>query len=383
MLLAAKLVRLSLSALLSFILLCSHSVVYAGEFELYTPFMRVTVPPGESIDYSIDVVNNTEQTRDVDLSVTGMPSGWIYTLKYGAYAIRRISVLPGDKKSINLKVEVPIKINKGTYRFQVVAGELDVLPLSVTISEQGTFKTEFTSSQANMEGIATSTFNFLTTLKNSTVEKQHYGLTAGAPPGWVVTFRPNYRQATSVDIDANSKVDVSVDIDPSDKAPAGVYKIPVRASTTATSAMLELEVVITGTYGMTLSTPSGLLSTTITAGDSKRIDLVLNNTGSSDLRNISLTSTAPINWEVVFEPDKIDNLEAGKSTQLAVSVKASKKAIAGDYIATLNASSAETSSEVTFRITVKTPMIWGWVGILIIAGALGIVYYLFRKYGRR
>jgi uncharacterized membrane protein len=383
MLLPAKLVRLSLSALLSFILLCSHSVVYAGEFELYTPFMRITVPPGESIDYSIDVVNNTEQTKDVDLSVTGMPSGWSYTLKYGAYAIRRISVLPGDKKSINLKVEVPIKVNKGTYRFQVVAGALDVLPLSVTISEQGTFKTEFTSSQANMEGIATSTFNFLTTLKNSTVENQHYGLTAEAPPGWVVIFRPNYRQATSVDIDANSKADISVDIDPSDKAPAGVYKIPVRASTTATSAMLELEVVITGTYGMTLSTPSGLLSTTITAGDSKRIDLVLNNTGSSELRNISLTSTAPINWEVVFDPDKIDNLEPGKSAQLAVSVKASKKAIAGDYIATFDASSAETSSEVTFRITVKTPMIWGWVGILIIIGALGIVYYLFRKYGRR
>jgi uncharacterized membrane protein len=383
MLLPAKLVRLSLSALLSFILLCSHSVVYAGEFELYTPFMRVTVPPGESIDYSIDVVNNTEQTKDVDLSVTGMPSGWSYTLKYGAYAIRRISVLPGDKKSINLKVEVPIKINKGTYRFQVVAGDLDVLPLSVTISEQGTFKTEFTSSQANMEGIATSTFNFLTTLKNSTVENQHYGLTAEAPQGWVVVFRPNYKQATSVDIDANSKVDVSIDIDPSDKAPAGVYKIPVRASTSATSAMLELEVVITGTYGMTLTTPSGLLSTTITADNSKRIDLVLHNTGSSELRNISLTSTAPINWEVVFDPDKIDNLEAGKSTQLAASVKASKKAIAGDYIATLNASSAETSSEVTFRITVKTPMIWGWVGILIIAGALGIVYYLFRKYGRR
>jgi len=358
-------------------------VVYAGEFELYTPFMRITVPPGESIDYSIDVVNNTEQTKDVDISVTGIPSGWSYTLKYGAYAIRRISVLPGDKKSINLKVEVPIKVNKGTYRFQVVAGELDVLPLSVTISEQGTFKTEFTSSQANMEGIATSTFNFVTTLKNSTVEKQHYGLTAEAPPGWVVIFRPNYRQATSVDIDANSKVDISVDIDPSDKAQAGVYKIPVRASTTATSAMLELEVVITGTYGMTLSTPTGLISTSITAGDSKRIDLVLNNTGSSGLRNISFTSTAPINWEVVFDPDKIDNLEAGKSAQLAVSVKASKKAIAGDYIATLNASSAETSSEVIFRITVKTPMIWGWVGILIIIGALGIVYYLFRKYGRR
>ena len=50
-----------------------------------------------------------------------------------------------------------------------------------------------------------------------------------SPPGWVVIFRPNYRQATSVDIEANSKVDVSIDVDPPDRAEAGLYKIPVRA----------------------------------------------------------------------------------------------------------------------------------------------------------
>jgi uncharacterized membrane protein len=32
---------------------------------------------------------------------------------------------------------------------------------------------------------------------------------------------------------------------------------------------------------------------------------------------------------------------------------------------------------------VKTPMLWGWVGVLIIFIALGSVYYLFRKFGRR
>ena len=55
-------------------------------------------------------------------------------LKHGAYTIRQISVLPGEKKSISLKVEVPLKINKGNYRFQIVAGDLDVLPLTVTVS---------------------------------------------------------------------------------------------------------------------------------------------------------------------------------------------------------------------------------------------------------
>ena len=70
--------------------------------------------------------------------------------------IRQISVLPGEKKSLSLTVQVPLKVNKGTYRFQVVAGDFFVLPLVVTISEQGTFKTELTSTQPYMEGIATS-----------------------------------------------------------------------------------------------------------------------------------------------------------------------------------------------------------------------------------
>jgi uncharacterized membrane protein len=34
-------------------------------------------------------------------------------------------------------------------------------------------------------------------------------------------------------------------------------------------------------------------------------------------------------------------------------------------------------------MSVRTPMLWGWIGIFIIIAAIGIVWYLFRKYGRR
>jgi uncharacterized membrane protein len=141
--------------------------------------------------------------------------------------------------------------------------------------------------------------------------------------------------------------------------------------------------VITGTYGIVLTTPTGLLSTNITAGEKKRLDLVISNAGSTELRNVKLTSSAPINWEVVFDPAKVDRIEPGKSAEVVVSIKAYKKAIAGDYATNLEAATSEASSKASFRITVKTPMIWGWAGIFIILGALGGVYYLFRKYGRR
>jgi uncharacterized membrane protein len=86
---------------------------------------------------------------------------------------------------------------------------------------------------------------------------------------------------------------------------------------------------------------------------------------------------------VVFSPAKVDLIEPGRSAEVAASIKAYKKAIAGDYLTNLEATTSEATSKASFRITVKTPLIWGWVGIFVILGALGGVYYLFRKYGRR
>lgn len=68
---------------------------------------------------------------------------------------------------------------------------------------------------------------------------------------------------------------------------------------------------------------------------------------------------------------------------MVATVKASKKALPGDYVTKIEARTPETTSAAEFRISVKTPLIWGWVGILIIIGACGGVYFLFRKYGRR
>jgi uncharacterized membrane protein len=157
----------------------------------------------------------------------------------------------------------------------------------------------------------------------------------------------------------------------------------VSASNSSSSGDLELEVVITGSYGMELSTPTGLLSTDITAGESKQIDLVVVNTGSSELSDIKPEFSAPVNWSVTFDPKKVDRLQTGQSTHIYATLKADKKAIPGDYVLNLEAKTPEISSKASFRISVETPLLWGWIGVVITLAALGSVYYLFRKYGRR
>lgn len=350
---------------------------------LYTPYTKISVPPGESIDYSVDVINNSDEVKNATISVEGMPRGWEYGIKAGGLTISQLAVLPNEKKNFSLKVEVPLRVNKGTYHFTVSAGDLGNLPLTVVVSEQGTYQTDFTTNQPNMEGNSSATFTFNATLKNRTAEQQLYALMADAPRGWNVVFKVSYKQATSAQVEPNATENITIDITPPASVSAGSYKIPIRATTSSTSADLELEVVVTGSYQMELTTPKGLLSTDITAGDTKRIELVVKNTGSSDLKDIKLSANKPVDWEVSFEPSSITKLAAGSSTSVVALLKASKKALPGDYVTKMEAKTPEVNASADFRISVKTPMIWGWLGIFIIIAVLGGVYYLFRKYGRR
>lgn len=350
---------------------------------LYTPYTKIAVPPGESVNYSIDVINNSDEVKNANISIKGMPRGWTYEIKAGTWIVSELSVLPKERKNFSLKVDIPLKVNKGTYRFTVVAEGLGELPLSITVSKQGTYQTDFTTNQPNMQGNSKSTFTFNATLKNQTADQQLYALVAQAPRGWNVIFKANYKQATSAQVEPNATQNITIDITPPANVEAGTYKIPVRAATSTTSADLELEVVITGTYQMELTTPRGLLSAEITAGDTKRLDLVIKNTGSAELKDIQLSSGKPVDWEVTFEPTKIDRLKAGETANAVAIVKASKKALPGDYVTKISAKTPEVNSSADFRIAVRTPMIWGWMGVLVILVALGCVYFLFRKYGRR
>lgn len=350
---------------------------------LYTPYTVISVAPGQSIDYSISVINNSEVIKNVRLEVSGLYRSWHYSLKSGAYSISQISVLPGKTKDVTMKVEVPLKVNKGTYNFRVLANGAALLPLSVKVTTQGTYETELATDQPSMAGPSSTTFRYNVTLKNRTEQKQLYSLISKQERGWAVRFKVSGKSVSSVSVDANATKTISMEIEAPSQVEAKSYKIPIRAITSSTSADLVLTAVVTGTYNMELTTPTGRLSDDINTGGEKEIDLVVRNTGSSVLNDIKLSSSNPAGWKVVFKPEKINQLKAGESTHVVASVKASKKSIAGDYLLKMESKVPEKISKANFRISVKTPMLWGWVGILIILLACGCVYYLFRKYGRR
>jgi uncharacterized membrane protein len=359
------------------------AVTTADSVILYTPYTKVSVPPGQSVDYPVELINNTREIISADLSLRGLPYGWNYNLKSGGYNIQQVSVLPGERKTFSLSIAVPVKVNKGSYPFRLIASNLSELPLSIVISQQGTFKTEFTTDQVNIQGNNTSVFTYQCILRNSTAEKQLYTIVGDAPRGWNIIFRYNGQQVTAVEVNENNSASINVEIDPPDMIEAGTYRVPIHAANNSSSADLVLEAVIKGSYAMELKTPTGLLSTNITAGDQKRLELVVRNSGSAELKEVQLTASNPVNWDVTFDPKEIDVIEPGKTVRVFAIVKAAKNAIAGDYVTDIEARTTEVRAKAQFRISVETSMLWGWMGILIIVIALGSVYYLFRKYGRR
>src|SRR5699024_8549951 len=124
----------------------------AQSVSLFTPYTHITVTPGQKIDYSIKLINNTGSIRDVGISLNGLPEGWSHTLKSGGWQISRLSVLPHDKETISLEVMVPLKVDKGTYRFNVRASGYTNLPLSIKVSKSGTYKTALSVKQPNLKG---------------------------------------------------------------------------------------------------------------------------------------------------------------------------------------------------------------------------------------
>ena len=95
--------------------------VHAQDISLHTTYTELSVPPGENIRYSVDVINNTSAIRNVRLDVTEAPEGWEWSLRSGGWDIQQISVKPNESWSINLEVDVPLQIERGSYRFVLSA----------------------------------------------------------------------------------------------------------------------------------------------------------------------------------------------------------------------------------------------------------------------
>ncbi|MCR2802598.1 COG1470 family protein [Paenibacillus soyae] len=354
----------------------------ASALELYTPYTAVDAAPGESVSYAIELLNRGGETMKADIGFQNETNGWTYELTAGGRVIKQLAVKAGGSESLSLRLDVPLEIDKGEYRFTVTAGDAQ-LPLRVFVAEKGTFTSKLEVEQANIEGHADSSFTFSAKLTNQTAEEQTYALAAAADNGWEARFTSGGNGVTSVTVDPNASQTISVELLPPDQVKAGTYSIPIMAANSATKAETTLEAVITGTYGIGLNTADERLNATVKAGGTRSLQLIVTNTGTAKLEDISLTAQTPTDWEVTFEPKTIRSLEPGKTASVQAVIESAEQSLPGDYALNLSANTSQKSADAAIRVAVKSSSLWGWIGILIIAAVAGGIYWLFRTYGRR
>lgn len=241
----------------------------------------------------------------------------------------------------------------------------------------------FTAHLINIESAVKDPFRYNTTLYNGSGHTQVYRLDVQPPAGWITLFRTGGSQITAVRLDSGKTQDITLEVMASPSAKPGRYKIPVSAVSNDDSLRIELEAVVKGNYSLELTTPTGRLSDDITEGHSRQLRLVLKNTGSLPLDGLELSAQSPLQWSATFAPSKIERLEPGQTIETSATLSVPDKTIAGDYVTTFTARNSYTTANAVFRMTVKTSLLSGWIGILVILLALGMVYYLIRKYGRR
>lgn len=246
-----------------------------------------------------------------------------------------------------------------------------------------TGKSTFTAKLINIEAASNETFRYNSSLFNGASQSRVYDLSATLPDGWLIAFKVDGSQLTSLNLDAGKTQDVSIEINPPSGAKPGKVSIPVKAVSSTDTLLLNLEAVVKGSYGVELTTPDGRLSTEVTSGGHTQIHFVVKNTGTIPLTALELSAQAPTKWDATFEPAKIDQLDPGKTADVTANITVPDKTIAGDYATTFNVKNLNANAQAAFRMVVKTSVLSGWLGILVILIAIGLVYYLIRKYGRR
>ena len=360
----------------------------ATSLTLTTPYPAVSIAPGSKASFTITV--GVDAPARADLTLVGVPDGWTAQLTGGGYVVSAVLSNPDTPATVRLDVNVPATAAPNTYRLTVTgtSGSLRAeLPIDVVVSSSAggevTMRTDFPS----LRGAASTTFTFNLTLRNETAQDLTFGVNAQGDPGWTVTARPaSQTQAAAFQVNAGSSTGITVTADPPPNVAAGTYPITVTATAGERSIGGQLQVEITGSFSMDLTTPDGRLNANGPSGGTISRTLLIRNTGTGPLTDVSLSQTLPADWKVTYDPaGPIAVIAPEESVTVTALLTPANNAIAGDYVVTFRATGAGSSTidSTDIRVTIETPLNWLIVGGGLIVLVLIGLGWVFQRYGRR
>ena len=252
-----------------------------------------------------------------------------------------------------------------------------------------------------LRGTAGSFFEFEVELKYTGKEPRVFDLSAEAPPGFFVSIRPGHggMEIASIRLDPDKafpeRVRVAVTpiflLFPERLPEPGEYIVTLFVSAKGVKELtgsIDLKAIITAKHDLRARTGGvleGRLNMNATAGEDNPLPIIIANTGTATLKNITFTTEKPGGWSITFSPETIDTLSAGAIREVEVNIKPPRRTIAGDYVIALK---VDEESRLAFdrldiRVTVLTPTLWGWVGVGIVVAVVVGLAVIFMRLGRR
>ncbi|MDR7587030.1 MAG: NEW3 domain-containing protein [Armatimonadota bacterium] len=351
-----------------------------------TPYPSQAAQVGEAVTLSLTVKNFGLPPQSVALRVVSAPPGWKATFLGGGRPIQSVFVDPDQENTISLRLEPPRGVRPGTYRFTILASGQNAsatLPITLTLGAVLPRRLSLSAELPVLRGSPTSSFRYRLTLRNESDQEVLVNLDADAPQGFRVTFSTFGQEVASLPIKAGESKDFDAEVSLPPRVAAGTYPITVRAVSGDATATLQLSLEVTGRPDLTVTTPDDRLSGRATAGRTTPLKLKIKNTGSAPARSVTFSASEPSGWEVKFVPERVDEIPANGEADVTAEITPSAKALTGDYMVTITASAGDVSRSADFRITVTTSTLWGAVGVVLVAVALGVVTFAVNRYGRR
>jgi len=355
---------------------------------LLSDYPAVTLRPGETSSINLRLQNYDMAPDRLALSVSGVPAGWTATLMGGGQPVAAAMPATNSSVSLELRLDVPKNAAEGTQTLTVTAsgGSTNAeLPIAVTLAKDLPAKLTLTPQLPELRGTSRSSFEYQLGIKNDSGKKLTVSLAAQAPQNFDASFTEQYgsQELNAVPVDPGQSKDVKLKVRPPNTAAAGSYKIVARIGAEDAAATADLILDITGQPKLDVGGREGLVSTRASAGKETTVPVVIANTGTAPADDVELSGSAPSGWKITFDPKTVDHIAPNENKEVQALITPTEKAIAGDYVTTIRASTRGESASATFRVTVTTSTMWGIAGVGIIGVALLVMVGAVARFGRR
>ena len=193
---------------------------------LMSDYPAVTVRPGETSTINLRLHNYGLPPERVNLSVSGVPTGWTATLMGGGQPVAAAMPATNASVSLELRLDVPKNAAVGTQTLTVAASGDSTkaeLPVAITLAKDLPAKLTLTPQLPELRGTSKSSFEYQLGIKNDSGKKLTVSLAAQAPQNFDATFTEQYgsQELNAVPVDAGQTKDVKLKVRPPNTAAAG------------------------------------------------------------------------------------------------------------------------------------------------------------------